>query len=59
MGAMVPLLLNNRTFAAGTNYEGGEGRGVLKWDQIHSFREDPLGTMRRANASIICVPVLL
>lgn len=56
---MVPLLLNNHMFAAGTNYEGGEGRGVLKWDQIPSFREDPLGTMRRANASIICVPVLL
>lgn len=40
-----------------TNYEGGEGRGVLPWNQVELFREDPLGTMRKNNASIICVPV--
>ena len=40
-----------------TNYEGGEGRGILPWNQIDLFREDPMGTMRRNNASIIAVPV--
>ena len=40
-----------------TNYEGGEGSGVLPWSEITNFREDPMGTMHRNNASIICIPV--
>ena len=40
-----------------TNYEGGEGRGVLPWSEIANFREDPIGTMRANNASIIAFPV--
>ena len=40
-----------------TNYEGGEGRGVLPWSQMTMFREEPMATMRRNNASIICIPV--
>lgn len=57
MGAMVPLLLNNHMFAAGTNYIRGEGRGVLSWEHISEFQQDPVGTMAKYNASIIALPV--
>jgi len=40
-----------------TNYEAGEGREVLSWSHAEEFREDPIGTMRRHNASIIALPV--
>lgn len=40
-----------------TNYIGGEGSGVLHWHHIDEFREDPIGTMAKNNASIICLPV--
>tara|TARA_B100001094_G_C18028795_1_gene718979 strand:+ start:60 stop:539 length:480 start_codon:yes stop_codon:yes gene_type:complete len=40
-----------------TNYEDGEGKGILSWKEREAFKEDPLGTMRRNNASIIVCPV--
>ena len=40
-----------------TNYEVGEGRDILPWSQVSNFREDPIGTTRAHNASIIALPV--
>ena len=40
-----------------TSYISGEGSKVLSWQHINEFREDPLGTMAKYRASIICLPV--
>lgn len=40
-----------------SNYIRGEGRGVLSWEHISEFQQDPVGTMAKYNASIIALPV--
>lgn len=40
-----------------TNYVSGEGKTVLSWEHIDEFKTDPLATMQKYNASIICLPV--
>jgi len=40
-----------------TNYISGEGNKPLSWRYINDFNNDPLGTMNKHGASIICLPV--
>ena len=42
-----------------TNYVRGEGKTPLNWKYAEDFREDPMGTMQRHDASIICLPIPL
>lgn len=40
-----------------TNYVSGEGKQVLSWNNMEDFWNDPMSTMAKHNASIICLPV--
>ena len=42
-----------------TNYLSGEGKKCLDWQYNDEFNDDPMGTMNKYQASIICIPVPL